>query len=100
MCPDAHEADSPVVFRVHAVQRMFERGISVGHVHQVLANGEVIEEYPDDYPYPSRLMLGWIATRPLHVVAAIKPDDHEVIIITVYEPDKALWEPDFRRRKL
>jgi len=59
-----------LVFRVHALQRMFERGISEEDVQHVLENGEIIKEYPDDAPFPSRLMFGWRGKRPLHVVAA------------------------------
>src|SRR5688572_438607 len=42
-----------LVFRVHAIQRMFERGIGETTVRDVLQNGEEIESYPDDLPYPS-----------------------------------------------
>ena len=42
-------------FRVRAIRRMFERGITEEDVAHVLSTGEVIEEYPDDLPYPSRL---------------------------------------------
>lgn len=51
-------ATDPLVFRVHAIRRMFGHRISEDDVHQVLLTGEVIEEYPDDTPYPSRLVLG------------------------------------------
>ena len=59
-----------LVFRVHAVQRMFQRGVSEEEVTQVVAVGETIETYPDDKPFPSRLMLGWSSSRPVHVVVA------------------------------
>ncbi len=88
-----------LVFRVHAIQRMFERGFTEEDVRSVVETGENIEYYPNDSPYPSRLMLGWRGIRPVHIVVAENQDENEVIIITVYEPDKALWEPDFRRRK-
>lgn len=88
-----------LVFRVHAVQRMAEREITIDDVRDVVQNGEVIRDYPDDTPYPSRLILGWCGTRPLHVVAADNDDDKQTIIITVYEPDPDLWEPDFRSKK-
>jgi len=88
-----------LVFRVHAIARMFERAVSEEEVRTVLEGGEIIERYPDDTPYPSRLVLGSAGGRPIHVVAADNRQDHEVIVITVYEPDPALWEPDFRRRK-
>jgi len=88
-----------LVFRVHAIVRMFERHITEEEVGETLENGETIERYPDDILYPSRLVLGWRAGRPIHVVAADNPEDDQIIVITVYEPDAALWEPDFRRRK-
>jgi len=25
----------------------------------VIETGEIIEDYPNDFPYPSRLLLGW-----------------------------------------
>ncbi len=46
-----------LVFRVHAVEAMFERHISEADVQQVLFAGKTIESYPDDTPYPSRLVL-------------------------------------------
>jgi len=78
---------------------MFDRQIRVEDVRHVLASGEVIKEYPDDKPYPSRLVLGWCDEQPLHVVAAYNPDAHETIIITVYEPDPEMWASDFKRKK-
>jgi len=89
-----------VTFRVHALRRMFERGISVEDVESVLDAGEVVESYPEDRPYPSRLQLGWRGGQPLHVVAAENLGDNELIVITAYEPDPAHWEPEFKRRKL
>lgn len=90
---------SRLVFRVHAIQRMFQRGINEENVRHVLATGETIEEYPDDTPYPSRLVLGWHGSRPLHIVVADNSDAQETIVITVYEPDPRQWETDFKRRK-
>ena len=89
-----------LVFRVHAIQRMVQRQISVDDVRYVLATGEVVENYPDDMPYPSRLVLGSVGTRSLHVVVADNTETRESIVITAYEPDLAQWEPGFRKRKL
>ena len=88
-----------LVFRVHAVQRMFERRIGTEDVRHVIEHGQRIEEYPDATPYPSRLVLGWSGSRPLHVVAADDASAGETIIVTVYEPDPARWEDGFTRRK-
>lgn len=92
-------ASDRVVFRVHAIQRMYQRSISEPEVRHVIATGEIVEDYPDDTPYPSRLVLGWHRSRPLHVVIADNLADQEKIVVTVYEPDPGEWEPDFKRRK-
>jgi len=78
---------------------MFERQVNNDDIRAVLQTGETIEDYPDDTPYPSRLVLGWCYARPLHVVVADNSVDDELIIITVYEPDLTRWEPDCKRRK-
>ena len=88
-----------LVFRVHAIQRMFERSIAKEDVRQALTTGKTIEAYPEDQPYPSRLVLGWIGTRPIHVVVAENPVQQETVVITVYEPDPAKWEAGFDRRR-
>jgi len=88
------------IFRTHALRRMFERGITIDDVRHVVTTGKVIKDYPDDIPYPSRLLLGWRGQRPLHVVCADDNATGQAIIITAYEPDPAQWEPDFERKKL
>ncbi len=93
------EGGRQLIYRVHAVQRMVERGISHDDVERVLAEDKQIESYPNDHPYPSRLLLGWCGARPIHVVVADNTADNETIIITVYEPDPSRWEPGFERRK-
>ena len=87
-----------LVFRVHAIRRMFERGISSEGVRHVLDTGSTIELYPEDSPYPSRLVLGFIGQRPLHVVAADDEEEGRAIVITAYEPDPQSWDETFRRR--
>lgn len=88
-----------LTFRVHAVQRMAERRISVMEVEAVLGTGECIESYPDDIPYPSRLLVGSSGERVLHVVAAFNSHESETIVITAYEPNPSRWDLGFCRRK-
>ena len=88
-----------LVFRIHAIRRMFHRQVSSDDVRHVLETGVIIENYPDDQPYPSWLVMGWCGERPLHIVAADNPETHETIVITVYEPDPDQWESGFTRRK-
>jgi len=98
MKPD-QTSPAKVFLRLHAEQRMFARGIKTADVEKVLGSGHTIEEYPLDTPYPSRLVLGWVRGRPLHVVAAENREDGETIVITAYEPDAAKWDAGFSRRR-
>ena len=85
------------VYREHAIQRMFERDIFEIDVENTVKNGEIIEEYIDDKPYPSFLVLG-LKGKPLHVVFAKNHGENEIIIITAYYPDKEKWSDDYKRR--
>jgi hypothetical protein len=77
---------------------MFERGISEPDVSGVIANGDFIAEYPDDTPLPSCLILGFIGSRPLHVVLGIDRAENRCYVITVYVPDPDLWQNNFTKR--
>lgn len=89
-----------LIFRVHALERMFLRRITVEDVESVVADGEVIMDYPDDKPYPSRLVLGWRGTRPIHAVVAEDSETGILVVVTAYEPDPVQWDAGFRRKVL
>lgn len=88
-----------IYFRVHAVQRMFERNVSWKEVSQALRLGETIEDYSAEMPEPSRLILGFQGKRPFHIVTSENPETAETTIITVYVPDPDQWDKDFRQRR-
>lgn len=82
----------------HVMTRLIQRGISTDDVEYAIMNGEIIEKYPEDTPYPSCLVLGILTQgRPLHVVCGVAPD--KLWFITAYYPNLDEWEPDFKRRK-
>lgn len=57
-------------FTRHALQQMFARKIPKDFVKQVIEDGEEIDHYIDDKPYPSSLYVNIIEGRPIHVVFA------------------------------
>lgn len=68
-------------------------------VFEAIHNGEVIEEYLNDKPYPSVLILGrTMANRPLHILCAYNEEENLSIIITLYHPNPDLWI-EYKRRK-
>jgi len=81
----------------HILERLFQRGIRIDDVKNVLSNGVIIEHYPNDYPFPSCLVLGNTITRqPLHVVCG--SNGAELWLITAYFPDPNEWTEDFKQR--
>jgi len=88
-----------IIFRVHAVQRMFERNVSMKSVTQAIQFGEIIEDYSSEMPEPSRLILGFQGKRPIHVVASENKKTKEITIITAYVPDPGKWNKDFTSRR-
>jgi hypothetical protein len=75
----------------------FDPMISAHEVKQVILNGEVIEDYPEDVRGHSCLIFGYGSNqRPIHVVCS--PKDEYLAIITAYLPEPDLWAQDFRKR--
>lgn len=88
-----------IEWQKHALEQMLERRISRETVKEVLKSGEIIEDYPDDRPYPSGLFLGWIEGEPLHVVAAFDSLTGWGFIITAYKPEVEHFESDYKTRR-
>jgi Domain of unknown function (DUF4258) len=92
-------AQRKMLFLPHALRQMLrpERMISRLEVRQVIAQGDVIEDYPEDPRGHSCLMLGLgDGERALHVCCAPKED--YLAVITAYLPDAHEWSDNFRVR--
>ena len=88
---------NPLLFRAHAVQRMFEREVSVSKVREALKAEDVIEDYTSEMPEPSRLLFGSQGKRPFHMVTS--ENDKQTTSITVYLPSPDKWKKDSRSRR-
>ena len=83
----------------HILKRLMQLGIFQASVVQAIRSGEIIEQYPNDYPYPSCLLLGTTeAGEALHIVCGI--GEGEVWLITAYHPDPDEWESDLKTRRV
>ncbi|MBF0351501.1 MAG: DUF4258 domain-containing protein [SAR324 cluster bacterium] len=90
-----------IEYRVHSTQRMAQRNVTVEDVESSLLNGDVIEEYLSDFPFPSVLMNAVTPKgRRLHVVVGMNHIAKILVIITVYEPDPVKWDISFTKRIL
>ena len=82
----------------HTMIRLFQRNISQEDIKNAILNGEIIESYDNDYPYPSCLVYGInLNNEILHVVCGLNTE--ELWIITAYYPDNIKWEKDLKTRK-
>lgn len=83
----------------HALRRLFQRGISMSEAVRVIREGDVVEEYPDDEPWPETVLLGETSHGPIHVVVGRDSETGRCVMITVYWPDHHRWDDEFRRRR-
>ena len=90
--------DGDLRWSEHIFKRFVKRGITKADVVCALNNGEIIEQYPDDYPYPSCLILGFdVQDKYIHIVCGM--GEPELHLITAYYPNEWEWTDDFRIRK-
>jgi hypothetical protein len=88
-----------LIFSSHAIQRMFLRRITQEEVKTVIAYGEIIDEDPDDQPFPSYLLLDFVSNRPIHVVFSYDRETDTGYVVTAYIPDPNIWKSDFRTKR-
>ncbi len=78
---------------------MFLRRISKEAVKAAIAYGEIIDEQPNDQPFPSYLLLDFANGKPLHVVFSYDALTDTGFVVTAYIPDPNLWQNDFRTKR-
>ena len=69
------EKSAQLLYSTHALQRMFSRSITQDEVENCLIDGITIAEYPDDTPYPSKLLSFTSSIRKIHIVTAYNPEE-------------------------
>ena len=92
-------ACSSITYTGHALRRMFDRGLSEQEVSTVIQPGEIVNDYPDDSPYPSQLRLGWVNNKAIHVVVSKNAENNSCYVITAYYPSSEIWHEDFKTRR-
>ena len=88
-----------VLYLPHAVRQMLrpDRMITTAEVRQVIADGILVEDYPEDPRGHSCLIAGrGNEGRMIHIVCAPKQDF--LAVITAYIPDSDEWSNDFTVR--
>ena len=86
-----------MVLTQHSRRRLAERNISIDDICHAINSGEIIEQYSDDHPFPSCLIMGTSDDRIIHICASI--DDGMIYLITAYIPSHEKWESDWKTRR-
>jgi len=83
----------------HADEEARADRLSYDEIFFSVLQGEVIEDYPGDKPFPSCLVYGeTFSGEPVHSVWAYNQENLWAVLITVYRPDPNRWI-DWRRRR-
>jgi len=80
----------------HAAQRMGYRKVSHDDIKQVIANGGVVEEHPDNMPDPKILLMTHVREEPLYVSCAF--NGRYAYIVTVHWYDPTRWIDPWTRK--
>jgi len=84
----------------HSLREAANDDLRIEEVYfSVIDSGEIIEEYPNAYPTPSCLILGFNTFGdPIHSVWSYDRIKHIAKLVTVYRPDPQRWT-NWRVRK-
>ena len=87
-----------IIISLHGHLRLNERNITVDDVMNAINNGEIIEQYPEDFPFPSCLILG-LSIRGVYIHIVVSMNDDKIYLITAYVPNSDKWEDDLKTRR-
>ena len=91
-------SNDTIVISEHGQNRCRERGIKQKDIRNCIMTGEIIEQYPDDFPFPSCLVYGYdLSNRVIHVV--ISSEGESGRIITAYIPNTEKFQDDLKTRR-
>jgi hypothetical protein len=81
-------------FRItdHADEEAYNDQIPLSKALDTISLGEILEQYPDDKPYPSCLIFSKLESGdPVHTVWAFNRATNSSVLITTYRPDPRKW---------
>ncbi len=83
----------------HADEECQNDELTYNEIFYSVLKGEIIEDYKEDKPYPSCLILGYnFKKEPIHSVWAYNEENGWAVLITVYRPKSEKWKKWRERR--
>ena len=87
-----------IVISQHAKNRCRERGIKQKDIKSCIMSGEIIEQYPEDFPFPSCLVFGRTADNKI-IHAVVSNEGECGRVITAYVPNTNKFQDDLKTRR-
>ncbi len=91
----------PKRFRIsdHTDEEAYNDQILLSEALETILSGEILEQYPDDRPYPSCLIFSRLkGGDSIHTVWAFNREAISNVLITTYRPDPRRWIDGKMRR--
>jgi hypothetical protein len=79
----------------HADQEAADEDIDIAEICDAILNDDVLEDYPDTGRGESCLILGFVNSKPIHVVCGWRRE--LVVVITVYIPKPPKFKDPWTR---
>ncbi len=80
--------------------RSDQRGLTTDSLIMAVSNLEIIERYPRDKYLPSFLVRGESKGTVFHAHIATDVEGDNIRVVTMYVPDSARWDGEFRVRRI
>ena len=90
-----------VIITNHGYDELADDGLLVKDILASVANGKVVEDYPEYPKGPCVLVLQKDKKgNPMHIVWGIpKNAASPAVLVTAYKPDRYMWTKDFMERR-
>jgi hypothetical protein len=76
----------------HSLREAANDDLELEEIYASVTHGEVIEDYPNAYPMPACLILGFTPlNEPIHSVWGYDETNRIARLVTVYRPDPNRW---------
>ena len=92
-------ASNKIELSKHAVDQSITHQIRVSDIEEVIANGQLIEDYSDNKSNPSYLVFGLTQEQRLIHIKCSHPTRPFIKIFAVYGLDSKRWNDNFTTRR-
>ncbi len=91
--------DNKIKWSSHGLMRIHERGLTTEDIKNCIISGEVIENYPDNPPAKSSVLIYGKNKNGEIIHVVIGYDEEQLYFVTAYYPSLDKFEDDMKTRR-